>query len=289
MARKRHTRGEERRQVVTFDVDKNLLPVVSCTHKCMVHDARTLLENRPASAPVGKPLGGVMIPAGSPPLNPPAPSTRLSHGQEAAIDRLVAGLPGLSGASLSVAMQNAAAFGESSVVYGKLGYDRMPMPASFVLGNIVGLVHDEAAVDALVDIIEDNKSNSLYLAYEAARALASIGGVRVEEALQDLADSKPRSSYIRDIAVSALALVRTPDLYTTDPSDLDDEVVREIFAPWDEMVRLDGNNLRVLAQPLEHLWGLGVLGTDRVTQTVWRVIRAERRRQFEGFPAGGSC
>lgn len=259
------------------------------TGACSAQDARTLLENPPASAPVGRPLGGVIVSAAAP--SRPAASTPPfpTGGQEAALDRLLDGLPGLSGTSLVVAMQNAAAFGESSVVYGKVGYDRMPMPTAFALGNIIGLVRDEEAIDALVSIIEDNESNTLFLAYEAVRALAAINSDRVAAALEDLARRKPESSYVHDVAVSALALMRTPDLYSADPASFDDELIRTIFAPWDELVRLDRSTLRALAQPLEHLWELGVLGSDNTSQTVWRVVRAERRRQFEESPVEGSC
>jgi len=254
---------------------------VSCTTAlaCSAKDARALLENPPAAAPVGLSGDGVDAVIMFAP-EPPPPRPFNAHERAAtAFERLDNCVFEGSEDRLVDAMRDAAAFGIPSVDYAVATYLEAPLPAAFVFGNVIGLVRDEAAVIALIDVAE--KGGSLYLTYQATRALAAMGGPIVESALQYVADGKASTSFVHDIAMSTLALVRHHNLYAADPATFTDELLREIYAPWDEMVRLDAFSLRDLAQPLECLDGIGVLGHDPVSQTVWRVICAERHRRSE--------
>jgi hypothetical protein len=257
---------------------------VALIPKCSAEKARMLLECPAAAAPAGRPLGGLLQEFGRPQPGPLFADCS-QPGLQRAFARLEQEVPYLSGPSLDAAMQNAASFGSPSVRNAEALFGSVNILSAFAIGNVMGLVRDAGAIDDLVCVVE--KSGNTYLAYQAARALVAIGGTEVEDVLQELVDRTPPSDFKHDIGRSVLALLRTPLLFTVSSFSFDDQLVREVFAPWDELVRLNPATLMSLAQPLEFLLEAGVLGRDRVTQTVWRVARAERYRMFEALETSG--
>lgn len=251
--------------------------VLTRVPKCSAHKARMLMESPPEQP---RPVDGLFRDIGH-----FRPGLLLDRDPQVGPDLQRAFLHlehqvfCFEGPSLDAAMQEVASFGRSSIRPAQSLMGSVNLMTGFAIGNVVGLVHDVDAVPELVGLLE--KSGSIYLAYQAGRALVSIGGPEAQRALRDLAGRSQGCTFTHDIAASLLALLETPLLFTISSGAFDDELVRSVFSPWDEFIRMSSANLMSLAQPLEYLYGAGVLGRDRVTQTVWRAVRAERCRSLE--------